>query len=388
MASEIALECLNELPEGAVVCDPMSGSGTVASIAVRKGLRAIAFDLDPLAALITSVRCTSDSDIERVRTLWDRMRVYIDAGGEVSLPWIDSCKETKQYTEFWFGPNQLSALRRAARFLSFSKIAAADTSAANVLRLALSRIIIQKTSGASLAWDASHSRPHIVHDRQTYDYDVAQGLAAAVSTVSRILERDPPMANARVRIGDARLLRGVKSASVDAIVTSPPYLNAIDYLRGHRLSLVWLGLSIPQLRAIRGASVGAESAQPSTVVSETNRVMTRYPVKQLSPRQAGIVHRYASDLVHLTRKAFQVLKPGGIASYVIGDNVLTGVQLKNSSALVEALELAGFEVLSEKARDIPAQHRYLPVNVASRNALNNRMRQEIVVQARRSRSTA
>src|SRR3712207_7608036 len=43
-----------------------------------------------------------------------------------------------------------------------------------------------------------------------------------------------------------------------AAITSPPYLNAIDYLRGHRLSLVWLGYRIGDLRLTRAVSIGAE----------------------------------------------------------------------------------------------------------------------------------
>jgi DNA modification methylase len=46
--------------------------------------------------------------------------------------------------------------------------------------------------------------------------------------------------------------------SVDAVLTSPPYLNAIDYMRGHRMSLVWLGHSLTELRHIRSNSIGAE----------------------------------------------------------------------------------------------------------------------------------
>jgi hypothetical protein len=35
---------------------------------------------------------------------------------------------------------------------------------------------------------------------------------------------------------------------VDLIFTSPPHLNAIDYLRCSKFSLVWMGHSIAALR--------------------------------------------------------------------------------------------------------------------------------------------
>ncbi len=44
------------------------------------------------------------------------------------------------------------------------------------------------------------------------------------------------------------------------IITSPPYLNAIDYLRGHKLSLVWMGQSIARVRNIRSTNIGTEKS--------------------------------------------------------------------------------------------------------------------------------
>ena len=41
---------------------------------------------------------------------------------------------------------------------------------------------------------------------------------------------------------------------------SPPYLTAIDYLRGHRLALVWFGSGILDQRSVRAGSIGAESS--------------------------------------------------------------------------------------------------------------------------------
>ena len=50
----------------------------------------------------------------------------------------------------------------------------------------------------------------------------------------------------------------IKDGIADLVVTSPPYLNAIDYLRGHKLSLVWMGHQIEELRELRSANIGSE----------------------------------------------------------------------------------------------------------------------------------
>jgi len=44
------------------------------------------------------------------------------------------------------------------------------------------------------------------------------------------------------------------------VLTSPPYLNAIDYMRCSKFSLVWMGHTIRELRNIRADSVGTEAS--------------------------------------------------------------------------------------------------------------------------------
>lgn len=55
MAPEIAFRRLRRLPPGSVILDPMAGSGTVLRHATELGHKAIGFDLDPLAVLMTQV---------------------------------------------------------------------------------------------------------------------------------------------------------------------------------------------------------------------------------------------------------------------------------------------------------------------------------------------
>ena len=55
MAPEIALEALSVLEPGSTVVDPMCGSGLVLREAVQQGHKAIGFDVDPLAVLMSKV---------------------------------------------------------------------------------------------------------------------------------------------------------------------------------------------------------------------------------------------------------------------------------------------------------------------------------------------
>src|SRR5262245_54698658 len=71
MAPSLALKELSRLKRNAVVLDPMVGSGTVVAIARSKGHRAIGYDVDPLAAMMSRVwtRIIEPNDVRR-KAIW------------------------------------------------------------------------------------------------------------------------------------------------------------------------------------------------------------------------------------------------------------------------------------------------------------------------------
>src|SRR5205085_7639661 len=99
--------------------------------------------------------------------------------------------------------------------------------------------------------------------------------------------------NAMVGIGDARSMRDIRDASVDAVLTSPPYLNALDYIRGHRLSLVWLGYTASQLRTVRANSIGAERAPEKGGLSVPEQIGQAFgDIDHLPNRHRRMINRY------------------------------------------------------------------------------------------------
>jgi hypothetical protein len=382
MAPEIALKALAELPEGATVLDPMVGSGTVMREAVLRCHDARGYDLDPLAVLISKVS-TRRIRISRFEETFESL--IADAASlkkrDVHLPWIDECEETSTFVEYWFSEPQKSALRSIAYCLDEYDGVGADHGVVNALKVALSRTIITKTVGASLAWDISHSRPHKM--RETNDYDVFAGYRASVERMAeQLVFEQKEVGRARIGMGDARNLHRIADASIDAVVTSPPYLNAIDYLRGHKFSLVWFGYSIPALREVRAHSIGAERA--SEAASDDNDVqeIREEIVKEsaLPGRYLRLVERYILDAVDLMSEISRVLKrKKGRAVLVVGNSCLKGVYIRNSAIFERAADLFGLELVSSSRRQLRNRSRYLPMPKGKADALGKRMRHEVVL---------
>lgn len=377
MAPELAVNVLNDLSKDSVVLDPMSGSGTVVRHASELGLRSRAFDLDPLAVLIsrTSCRIIDDMALKNAgRRLISEAR---SMKSDPELPWIDGDADGERFTTFWFDNPQRSDLRRISHLLfEAGKLDIAED-VADALRLALSRIIVTKAQTASLAQDTSHSRPHRV--ATTSEYDVLTGFERSIQQLRRRLSKLSPIVEGVVERGDARTLGTVSDETIDYVLTSPPYLNAIDYMRGHRLSLIWLGHRYAELSRTRSNSIGAERALDFEV-PEGELMAARAAmgaVSDLPSRHQRMIDRYNADLKHMIFQVHRVLRPGSKATFVMGDSCLKGIFLSNSNALAHAAKEVGFRELDRRSRTLPAQHRYLPTPKGG--ALSKRMRTENII---------
>ncbi len=364
MAPELALKTIANLGPEAIVLDPMCGSGTVLRAAVESGNQCIGFDLDPLAVLMSRV-WTSPLTVGLVKEAQRIAHLAASVAAEVPF-WQD--EETRKFAEFWFEEKQRIRLSALARILLDYEGPHKDA-----LQLAMSRLIITKERGASIARDTSHSRPHRVFYKN--DFDVLTALPIAAKRIEDRLNPGAIGAKAAVERSDGRKMP-IASASVDAVITSPPYLNAIDYMRGHRLALIWLGHTLQDLRKIRSSSIGAEAATPT----DPELVLPAYEITgTLAGAKAKIVERYRSDIQRLMKELRRVVKPGGTVVVVVGNSNIAGVPIANAAINQASAESVGFVLSNSFERDLPTQSRYLPTPASSQSSLGRRMRTETVL---------
>ena len=374
MAPEVVQACLDACPNGGQVLDPMCGSGTVLRAAVEAGLECTGVDIDPLSVLLSRVWTTPlvssklmDAANNVILKAKDLHRKQIE---QISDP------ETEQFIAFWFAPRQKYQLRRLATVLR-----GYSHPEAHALMVALSRIIVTKVMMASLARDTSHSRPHRVATQN--NFDVFDGFLKAASHVAKRLSPELIKGKAEVFEGDARMLGALSDDTFDLAVTSPPYLNAIDYLRGHRLTLVWLGYDLSSLRAKRATSIGAEKILAS---NEYQADVRRYVIESanstFAERHLGWVRRYASDMQAVLDELARVIKRHGTVVMVIGNSFLSGAVVNNAMLVRDIARVSGFLVENASVRSIPARRRYLPPPSNGNSQLDTRMREETVLRLR------
>lgn len=382
MAPGIALEALGESNAPLRVLDPMAGSGTVLAVARANGHRAIGVDLDPLAVLLAGV-WTRTVDAEgvndRAAEVLDRAKSMFKGLSTGQAYPSGSDTKTREFVRYWFD----DYARRQLAALSACVARVRDEAIRDALWCGFSRLIITKSAGASLAMDLSHSRPH-----KEFNHAPVKPFNRFLSAVQAVVSNCPQRGKnavgppASARQGDARKL-DIQSGSIDLVLTSPPYLNAIDYMRCSKFSLVWMGYNVDRLRQIRGESIGAEATSEEALDTLWVRALIkkRGLESKLSSRDHGVLARYVLDMGRALAEVSRVLKERGRAVYVVGDSTVRGTFIRNSEFVRAVAETQGLVLHERRSRALPANRRYLPPpkKGADSTSIEGRMRREVVL---------
>ena len=381
MAPDLAVEVFSQTNNRMVILDPMAGSGTALVIGQHMGHSVIGVDIDPLAVLISKVWTTpiGPAELERsAREVMDFARGVMKIKPRRWAYPRNADRETRQFVRYWFDSNsrkQLSALA-----IGISNVG--NEIVRNALWCAFSRLIISKQSGASLAMDLPHSRPHRVFGKAPAS--PFRNFFRAVDIVTKNCinsAANVPNADVCIEEGDARRLT-LGDRSVDLVLTSPPYLNAIDYMRCSKFTLVWMGYSIGELRARRSRMVGAEAVEDWYKNPEIMDLVYELNLDPKPPRlQERLLARYIGDMYQVICEVRRVLKSEGKLILVVGENVVRGTYVPNAALIERIANSCGLVCTNRKLRQLPANRRYLPPpdQTSRGNALNNRINNEVVL---------
>lgn len=368
---------------GAVTLDPMMGSGTSIIAARRRGRKGIGVDRDPLALIIGR---TAVTDFESARLEELRARVLRRAESTAALGRSLTrlrermADEDQAFLDYWFPlsvQEQLAALAAAIR-------KEPEGREKDFAWVVFSALIIAKSAGASLALDLSRSRPH-----KRADKPIVLPLKAWDRRFRTAMGRLPFLdtgqgTQASVFEGDARTLP-LERATVDCVLTSPPYLNAIDYLRAHKFSLVWMGHTIKKLRELRGTMVGTERGL-WTMDGLPSRLEERLEGIWGEGQHGALRRRYLSDLTKVFGEIDRVLRPGGLALMAVGPRLISSKRSDAVPVIKMLARQAGLQTVACVKRQLSRANRSLPPPCRSSDddsPLAQRMRREVIVALRK-----
>ena len=385
--------------ESSVVLDPFVGAGTTAVEAILSNRNAIGIDVDPIACRICRV-LTARLDVEYLATSAEILRqnlkvverglasnseIYsgLSPSDTFSVESLVFQVPSEPAIAYWFHPSHIAILSVIRGFISQER----DPIVRQAFEIALSSCIIRKWPNTlSYAMDIDHSRPHkpknpqiqTIQEQFALFYRVLSHITNTIVNIQRkLLLTD---SSATILEGDSlRLLSELNDDSIEFVLTSPPYLNAIDYPRAHKFSQWWLYENKDPLT--RSEYIGLRGAH--TVDTDMKQLSLPYPIEEKLNlfRHLPIyknIWRYISDLSMVIEQLYRVTQEFAAIAFVVANNVIAGIMFPVSVIVEALLEKSGFASVVSTPRAIKSTRRRYPFGI---NGFAGLMRDEYLVTA-------
>jgi SAM-dependent methyltransferase len=306
-----------------VLLDPFCGSGTTLVEGRYAGCRCIGVDANPLAVAIARAKTWTVPAARRrelARVAADISSATLAEGkaarragyqpSPIRAPRGVDLKARDRAIRDWFSPH----VRRELEFIAgaIDEVRDHDPELAEILTVLLSSILY-KVSHRTSDTDATLVKRTV--PRGAAARLLRQRADLLLAGLDELAEASRAPAG-EVVLGDARSL-ALEAASVDAVVTSPPYAGTYDYADQHQLRLDFLGM---RAERFAGAEIGA-----------------RRDFKGGSRDRRRASRAWQRDLAAALAEMGRVLRPGGAAAIVIGDSVAGNAAVPADQSVRDAL---------------------------------------------------
>jgi DNA modification methylase len=314
---------------GGIVLDPFCGIGTTNLFCKMNGIDSIGLDVSPIAILSSKVKCNFDIyDLDSLSSDIQKLEEAIKKGESEGGKW---------YFELF--PPSRAFPKNYDKDIIFikNKIEEIESNLnKDFFMLALLSIIPQCSlvikDGGVLRIDKTKSAapPKIMFFRKIKKmYNDLVEVRKNITTRRVICE---------ILDGDARRIN--LNEKVSLIITSPPYLNNVDYTKVYGLELSLLK-RIEEIREIRNNSFRSFLDRDVKKIS-LNEEVRKILDKRLE-RGPLVAYAYFDDIYKFLVECKKVLSENGKAIIVIGNSFIGKVQINVDEILAEISEVLNFK---------------------------------------------
>jgi tRNA G10 N-methylase Trm11 len=300
-----ALINLLKVTKGETILDPFVGSGAFIMDAPTMGLNAIGVEILRIGELISKVKCNFNYNLEKLReeivNISQNINYY---GSSLFAPKIGEDIENlkvkiRRYTEGTrFISNILSHLPKIV-YLKQRIDKVQDEKIKNFLLILLSQKIVE--------FSEKRRSNNFISSFLTYVEDRYLTLYATIKLAKKL--------NININDGKVDIIRGdstkmdfIKDGSIDGILTSPPYFDALDYIGNNKVSIIILGFDDDLKFGSTKEYYNAFEKYSDLKLPESNIALLELLRKSRRSIKAQIVENYLRMMKLSFRECFRVLK--------------------------------------------------------------------------------
>ena len=345
--------------EGRIIFDPFCGSGTVLVEAALEGIPFIGMDVDPLSVLISTAKLQPLSEIElRILERFWKHHNYRQEHPE-SIPTVPNLSH-------WFRSNavaELSSIKaRCSELPPRLKLFSLIVFSSIIRRVSKADDQTQKTY-------VSHTLPKNPPVPSILFPIFLNRAIQGMREYATLLPRDP---SGDVFHGDARV--DISKFQFHDIVTSPPYIDSIDYIYNQMLEYFWL---LPELGMNSHTDISLSRKKPMGFnirpdvepnsslalslggrVEEFESLCSR--IGQRNPKEELMVRSFFLDYSTHLEVVRRVQTEAGFYVCVVGNSYIRGITVPTADFLVSIHKAFGYCLVDKLDYEIRRHYMKFP----------------------------
>jgi len=331
--------------QSSLVLDPFCGSGTTLVEALVSHQNSIGIDIDPLSALISKVK-TTPIPREKLHSVIDELKQSIKS--QKTGQFIPKIKTLNH----WFSEGNIRELSIIRDCIEKYRD---DTDIYDFLIITFSSVI-RKASNA----DNQTQKTYVSHTLTKVVPPATPLFFRNLDLYSRRVNEQSELVDsrnfARVFRADSRqtdsLWKVEKLPEVDLVVTSPPYIKAIDYIYNQMAEYFWIGdlfnlETQPKQNDFKRSYIGTKQIKatdyqslPKTSIEDIDLLASEIAKKNM--KHGYIVAKFFNDMKLHFKSVHKTMRKDAHYIMVIGNNTVSGLNVPSHGFIRECAEEAGF----------------------------------------------
>jgi len=343
----------NFTKEKEVILDCFCGSGTSLVEAGLMNRVPLGIDFDPLSQLLTNTK-TKHLKKNEIQFIKDTYKELIQPCMETSYPDIENL-------DHWFNKKNKKNLSNI-----ITNINSLNTTNKNIINFFLTTFasIIRKSSNA----DQVSPKPYVSSKVKINPKDANLLFLETVKKNLAVFSDQKLKSKFSSKIigSDARKIRGYRN-KIDHVITSPPYINAFDYVRVLRLENLWLkNFTSIEILDHKRKQIGnelipsfkyKEKPKKLGIAALDKKILKIYSVDKV---RSHTVYEYFYEMNQNFQEVFSCLKKGGTFCIVIGNSIIRNEEIETSKFFVALLKKLKFELVKEFSYKIKNPYLRIP----------------------------